>query len=184
MYAMLGTRPDLAFTVSTLSKYCINPGPQHAQAVQRVFRYLKKTLDYGITFGGTLNPAIDEAIRQEKPLGKGLTGTTTFGFTDSDWAGDKDSRRSTSGYLYTLYNGSISWKSAKQPIVATSSTEAEYIACTEAAKEGLWIRRIMGEIRGESLKEPLHYSHEIDAQDLLESLGIEPTKMDKESLAP
>jgi hypothetical protein len=137
MYAMLGTRPDLAFTVSTLSKYCINPGPQHAQAVQRVFRYLKKTLDYGITFSGTLNPAIDEAIRQEKPLGKGLTGTTAFGFTDSDWAGDKDSRKSTSGYLYTLYNGSISWKSAKQPVVATSSTEAEYIACTEAAKEGL-----------------------------------------------
>ena len=63
MYAILGTRPDLAFTVSTLSKYCINPGPQHAQAVQCVFRYLKKTLDYGITFGGTLNPAVDEAIR-------------------------------------------------------------------------------------------------------------------------
>ena len=63
MYAMLGTRPDLAFTISTLSKYCINPGPQHAQAVQRVFRYLKKTLDYGITFSGTTNPAIDEVIR-------------------------------------------------------------------------------------------------------------------------
>ena len=63
MYAMLGTRPDLAFTVSTLSKYCINLGPQHAQAVQRVFRYLNKTLDYRITFGGTSNPAIDEAIR-------------------------------------------------------------------------------------------------------------------------
>jgi hypothetical protein len=84
MYAMLGTRPDLAFTVSTLSKYCINPGPQHAQVVQRVLRYLKKTLDYGITFGGTLNPAVDEAIRQEKLLAKGLTGTTAFGFTDSD----------------------------------------------------------------------------------------------------
>ena len=140
MYAMLGTQPDLAFTISTLSKYCINPGPRHAQAVQHVFRYLKKTLDYGITFGGTLNPAVDEAIRQKKPLGRGLTRTTAFGFTDSNWAGDKDSRRSTSGYLYTLYNGSISQKSAKQPIVATSSTEAEYIAYTEAAKEGLWIR--------------------------------------------
>jgi hypothetical protein len=63
MYAMLGTRLDLAFTVSTLSKYCINLGPQHAQAVQCVFRYLKKTLDYGITFSGTLNLAVDEAIR-------------------------------------------------------------------------------------------------------------------------
>ena len=81
---MLGTRPNLAFTVSTLSKYCINPGPRHAQAVQRVFRYLKKTLDYGITFSGTLNLAVNEAIRQEKPLGKGLTRTTTFGFTNSN----------------------------------------------------------------------------------------------------
>jgi hypothetical protein len=81
---MLGTRLDLAFTISTLSKYCINPGPQHALAVQRVFRYLKKTLNYRVTFGGTLNPAIDKAIRQEKPLGKGLAGTTAFGFTDSD----------------------------------------------------------------------------------------------------
>jgi hypothetical protein len=62
MYAMLGTRLDLAFTVSTLSKYCINLSPQYAQAIQRVFRYLKKTLDYGITFGGALNPAIKEAI--------------------------------------------------------------------------------------------------------------------------
>jgi hypothetical protein len=75
------------------------------------------------------------------------------------------------------------WKSAKQPIVATSSTEAEYIACTEAVKEGLWICRIIGEIRRESLKEPLHYSHKIDAQDLLESLSIKLTKMDKETLA-
>ena len=162
MYAMLGTRLDLAFTVSTLSKYCINPSPRHAQAVQCVFRYLKKTLDYRITFGGTLNPVVDEATRQEKLLAKGLTGTTVFGFTNSDQAGDKDSRRSTSSYLYTLYNGSISWKSAKQPIVATSSTKAEYIACTEAAKEGLQIRQIIGEIRGESPKEPLHYSYEID----------------------
>ena len=63
MYTMLGTRLDLAFTVSTLSKYCINPGPQYAQVVQCVFRYLKKTLDYGITFGGTLNPAVDEVTR-------------------------------------------------------------------------------------------------------------------------
>jgi hypothetical protein len=100
---------------------------------------LRKTKDYGITFSGERSPAIHEAIRQDasKAIGKGITRITAFGFTDSDWAGDKDSRKSTSGYLYTLYEGAISWKSAKQPIVATSSTEAEYIACTDAAKEGL-----------------------------------------------
>ena len=62
MYAMLGTRPDLAYAVSILSQFCINLGPQHAQAVQRVLRYLKKTLDYGITYGGPRNPAIQEAL--------------------------------------------------------------------------------------------------------------------------
>jgi hypothetical protein len=159
MYAMLGTRPDLAYAVSILSQFCINPGPQHAQAVQRVLRYLKKTLDYGITYGGPQNPAIQDALPW---LAKGLTGTTAFGFTDSDWAGDRNTRKSTSGYLYNLYEGAISWKSAKQPIVATSSTEAEYIACTEAAKEGLWLQRIMAEIRGETAPRLMDYSHEIE----------------------
>jgi hypothetical protein len=137
---------------------------------------LRKTIDYGITFGGTQNPAVEEGIRRDgldKALAKGITGITAFGFTDSDWAGDKDSRKSTSGYLFTLYRGAISWKSAKQPIVATSSTEAEYIACTDAAKEGLWIRRIMAEIRGELAQGPMHYSHESEAQQIFKSLSIE-----------
>ena len=75
-------------------------------------------------------------------------------------------------YLYTLYGGAISWKSAKQPIVATSSTEAEYIACTDAAKEGLWLRRIMTEIRGELARESMQYSHETEAQKLFRSLSV------------
>ena len=176
MYAMLGTRPDLAFAVSTLSQHCINPNSQHAQAVQRVLRYLKKTLDYGITYGGIPNPAIKEAINQDKALHKllkkDLTGITAFGFTDSDWAGDKSTRRSTSGYLYNLYEGAISWKSAKQPIVATSSTEAEYIACTEAAKEGLWLQRIMAEICGETAPRTMDYSHESEIHDLIQTLDL------------
>lgn len=187
MYVMLGTRPDLAYAVSTLSKYCINPGPKHSRAVQRVFRYLRKTKDFGITFGGAPNPAVQEAIRQDatgKELSKGITGVTAFGFTDSDWAGDKDSRKSTSGYLYTLYGGAISWKSAKQPIVATSSTEAEYIACTDAAKEGLWLRRIMAEIRGESARESMEYSHETEAQKLFRSLSIKSSPVQKPGKQP
>jgi len=171
MYAMLGTRPDLAFTISLLSQFCINPGPQHAQAVQRVLRYLKKTLDYGITYGGPQNPAIQDALHQER-IARNLTGISVFGFTDSDWAGDRNTRKSTSGYLYILYEGAISWKSAKQPIVATSSTEAEYIACTEAAKEGLWLRRIMAEIRGETAPRMMDYSHESEVHDLIQILDI------------
>ena len=82
MYAMLGTQPNLGYTISTLSKFYINPGLQHAQAVQRVFRYLKRILDYGITFRGIENLGIQEAIQQEKL--KGLLEVITFRFTDSD----------------------------------------------------------------------------------------------------
>ena len=77
MYAMLGTRPDLAFTVSTLSKYCSNPTPEHALAVRRTLRYLRKTINVGITYGGQENLAIQEAI-------DGLITTGITSFTDSD----------------------------------------------------------------------------------------------------
>jgi hypothetical protein len=175
MYAMLGTRPDLANTISTLSKYCANPSPDHAIAVKRAFRYWNKTIDTGIVFGGIQNAAVEEALFKDtgtKALGKGLTGL--FGFTDSDWAGDKDTRKLTSGFLFTLYGGAISWKSTKQPVVATSSTEAEYIACSEAAKEALWLRRITAEIRGTPARESMEYSHEAEARKIFETLTIQP----------
>jgi hypothetical protein len=160
MYIMLGTRPDLAFTISTLSKYCSNPAPEHACAAQRTLRYLQKTIYVGITYGGQENPAILEAVG-----GPIITGIT--GFTDADWAGDKDSRKSTSGYIFLLHGGAVSWKSTKQNVVATSSTKAEYIACSEAAKEALWIRRLDAEIRGTTTPTgiPDSYYHEDDLWD-------------------
>jgi len=69
-----------------------------------------------------------------------------------------------------LYGGAISWKSTKQSVVATSSTEAEYIACSEAAKEALWLRRVMTEICGTPTMEPMEYSHESEAQKIVETL--------------
>jgi hypothetical protein len=111
-------------------------------------------------------------IIQENNLGSDLTGL--FGYTDSDWASDKDSRKSTSGYIFTLYGGAISWKSSKQSVLATSSSEAEYIACSEGAKEVLWLRRLMLEIQGNPSTEPMHYSHEIEVQDQLRSLYRTP----------
>lgn len=166
MYAMLGTRPDLAFTVSTLSKYCSNPAPKHAIAVQRVLRYLRKTLNVGITYSGQENPAVTDVT-------DGLISTGITGFTDSDWAGDKDTRKSTSGYVFLLYGGAVSWKSTKQNAVAMSSTEAEYIACSDAAKEALWIRRLDSEIKGTpASKIQDRYQHETDLQDYLQTLRI------------
>jgi hypothetical protein len=127
---MLGTRPDLAFTVSTLSKYCSNPAPEHAIAVQQVLCYLQKTANIGITYSSQENPAVIDVTNR-------LISTGITGFTDSDWAGDKDTCKSTSGYVFLLYSSTVSWKSTKQNVVAISSTEAEYIACSDAAKEAL-----------------------------------------------
>ena len=158
---MLGTRPDLAFTISTLSKYCSNPTSEHAIAAKRTLRYLRKTINVGITFKGQENPEIAKAIAGTGPTTTGITG-----FTDSDWARDVDSRKSTSGYVFLLYGGAISWKSTKQSVVAISSTEAEDIACSEAAKEALWIRRLHAEIKGTTIPGLQdRYQYETDIQD-------------------
>ena len=95
MYAMLGTRPDLAFAVSVVSRYSSKPNDSHWQAVKRIFRYIKGTLDLQLTFRGPL--------------------TALTGYTDADWAGDQDTRRSTSGFVFNLGSGAISWSSKRQP---------------------------------------------------------------------
>jgi hypothetical protein len=140
MYPMLRTRPNLAFTVPTLSKYCLNPAPKHVRAIKRTLRYLQGTKYVGLAYRGQENPAVLEAVGG--PIISGISS-----FTDSDWAEDKDSRKSTFRYVFLLYGGAISWKSTKQNVVATSSTKAEYISCSEAVKKALWICRLKAEIR-------------------------------------
>jgi hypothetical protein len=68
------------------------------------------------------------------------------GYTDSDWAGDTDTRRSTAGYIFNLGSGAISWSSKLQPTVALSSTEAEYMGQTQATKEAVWLRALLNEL--------------------------------------
>ena len=99
---MLGTRPDLGYTVSTLSKYNANPTPEHSIAAKRVLRYLRRTANVGITFGGQKNPAIDEALENTNLW------TDLVRFTDSDWAGDLDTRKSTSGFVFLLHSRAVS----------------------------------------------------------------------------
>ena len=108
MYLMMGTRPDLAYTVSTLSKFNCNPTSDHLIAAKRVLRYIQSTakLHLAFTAGTELNPDLK-------------------GFCDSDWAGDKSDSKSTSGYLFKLAGAAICWKSRKQNLIALSSTEAE-----------------------------------------------------------
>ncbi|KAF1318440.1 Gag-pol polyprotein, partial [Globisporangium splendens] len=126
MYLMVATRPDLAAAVGVLSQFASDPCPTHWQALKRVFRYLNGTQTHGITFSAN-------------------TSGELIGYSDADWAGDIDSRRSTSGYALILNGGCISWRSKKQRSVALSSTEAEYMALSEATQEAVWLKGILCE---------------------------------------
>ncbi|GAB2288844.1 hypothetical protein Dimus_038026 [Dionaea muscipula] len=129
MYAMISTRPDLSYAISRLSRYMSNPGPEHWSALKWVLRYLSGTISVGLTFGKWTN-TLDLCA-----------------FVDSDHAGDPDSRKSTSSFNVTLAGNCISWKSHLQPLVALSSTEAEYIAITDVFKEAIWIQGLLKEIK-------------------------------------
>ena len=134
MYAMLGTRPDLAYAVGLVSQFASNPSQQHWKAVKRIFRYLRGTTDFGITYGETPH---------------GLKQPELIGYSDADWASSHD-RKSTGGFIFglggTLLNGAITWSSKRQSTVALSSTESEYMAVTQAVKEALWLQRLFGEL--------------------------------------
>ena len=126
MYAILGTWLDLAYAVSTLCRFLSNPTNAHHGAAKRVLRYLRPTQNYGLGYEGMLPKA--------------------SAYSDSDWANDRDTRRSVSGFLFSLNGAAVSWKSRRQSAVALSSTEAEYIAYAEAAKEAIWLQRLLIEI--------------------------------------
>ncbi|KAE8654354.1 Retrovirus-related Pol polyprotein from transposon TNT 1-94 [Hibiscus syriacus] len=128
MYAMVCTHLDLAHVVSQVCKYMSKPGKQHWEAVKWIFRYLKGTVGHEIVFGS----------QRDNPL--------VVGYVDSDYAGDLDNRRSTTGYVFTLGGGPICWKSTVQYVVALSTTEAEYMAAIEAAKEALWLTGLVKEL--------------------------------------
>ena len=127
-HASTTTRPDIAAAVGVLSQYMSNPSTDHWMGVKRVLRYLKGTLRYGLKF----------SISEQQP--------ELVGYSDADWAGDVDTRRSTSGYVFQYGNGTISWSTKKQTTVAKSSTEAEYVALSLATQEAVWLRRLLYEL--------------------------------------
>ena len=125
MHLAVGTRPDIAFAVSTVAQFSTYPGLIHWEAVKRIYRYLIGTKKLALTFG----------------MGKrGLEG-----FTDADGA-SQEHWHAITGYAYILDGGAISWASKKQELVTLSTTEAEYVAATHAAKEGVWLCRLIGEV--------------------------------------
>ncbi|KAG8480295.1 hypothetical protein CXB51_024758 [Gossypium anomalum] len=129
MYAMVCTRPDISQAVGVVSRYMHDPGKGHWQAVKWILRYLRKTEDVGLVF------------EQDEALGQFIVG-----YVDSDFAGDLDKRHSTTGYLFTLAKAPVSWKSTLQSTVAISTTEAEYMAVTEAVKEAIWLNGLLEDL--------------------------------------
>ncbi|KAK4400510.1 Retrovirus-related Pol polyprotein from transposon TNT 1-94 [Sesamum angolense] len=128
MYLMVSTRPDIAYAVSYLSRFMSNPGTTHWEALKWLLRYLNGSNNSGIKFS------------------KSSEGVKQVGYVDSNYANDRDSRRSTTSYVFTLCGACIRWKSQLQNIVALSTTEVEYIAITEAFKDALWLEGLLKEI--------------------------------------
>ena len=128
LYFSVTTRPDIAQAVGVLSRYMSAPTTEHWRLAKGVLRYLASTTDHGLVFGRQTDNGLRTGLK---------------GFCDSDYAGDIDSRRSTTGYVFTYNGTAISWNSKRQPTVAASTTEAEYMAAAAAAKEALWLKRLL-----------------------------------------
>ena len=126
MFLMNCTRPDIAYAVSRLSRYTHNPGNEHWTALRRLLRYLKGTMDWCLHFYKF--PAVLE------------------GFCDANWVTDNDEVSSTSGYVFTLGGGAISWKSSKQTCIARSTMESEFIALDLAGQEAEWLRNLLADV--------------------------------------
>ena len=128
MYLMVSIRPDITYVVSCLSRYMSNFGPVRWEASKWLLRYLKLTTKYGLCYS-----KCDEGIL--------LTS-----FVDSNYANDRDKRKSTTSYVFTVCRSCISWKSQLQHIVALSTTASEYIAIADAMKEAIWLKGVISEI--------------------------------------
>ncbi|GKC71804.1 putative RNA-directed DNA polymerase [Tanacetum coccineum] len=121
------TRPDIAYAVGVVSRFMHQPQVAHMNAVLRIVRYLKGTAGHGVLFrsNGHLNIQM---------------------YTDADWAGDKGTRRSTSGYFSLVGGNLVTWRSKKQKVVSLSSAEAEFRGIAKGLAEALWIRKLVSEI--------------------------------------
>jgi hypothetical protein len=138
-YLVTCTRSDLAYLVNHLAQFMSSPAPVHWLALKRLLRYLRKTSHSSLLYSGSSSSS-----------------SLTYkleGWCDAEWAGDIDTRRSTTGYLFKLNGNLLSWHSKKQQVVALSSTEAEYVAAATATKELVWLQTLLSEI-GYSIQMP------------------------------
>jgi hypothetical protein len=135
IYLAVNTRPDISHAVGILSRFMSCPTDTHWESGKHVLRYLKGSADLGLTYSGTTTS-----------VSQGVCDCTMY--SDADFAADVDRRRSTTGGAMIMQNAAVVWLSKLQSIVATSTAEAEYIAAATATKEGLWVRKLLGEVYG------------------------------------
>jgi hypothetical protein len=136
MYAMMSIRPDICYATGLVSRYQSNPGKAHWQAVKRIFKYLQMTKNMKLCFG------LDELEIK--------------GFTNADFAGDTDDRKSTSGYVFLFGGTTVSWLSKKQGCVAKYTMEAEYIACSTAVINVVWIKCFVDSLKLDMQDRPVN----------------------------
>ena len=122
-------RPNLCYIRGYVSRFMQNPGKPHLDALLQVFQYLKSTTLLGLSYKRQNHHDLQ-----------------LQGWCDADYNSDKDTRHSTTGYVFTIAGGAISWKSKKHNTIALSSTEAEFIAAAYTAKEGVWLQRLLFEL--------------------------------------
>lgn len=133
LYLSVGTRPDITYAVSNVAKFSSLPTKEHWSGVKRIMRYLKGTVNLGLFYN---NKGSKKCI----------------GYSDADWGGDLDDRKSTSGYLFQIGEGPVSWRSKKQTSVALSTAEAEYMALASAGQEAVWMRLLTAELCGSPME--------------------------------
>ena len=134
LYAMLATHPDIVFAVTRLSKYNSNPSNAHWNYAKYILRYLQGTKEYRLRYAGASNDGL-------------------IAYSDSDWAEDRDDRHSTSGFVFLMAGGAISWVSRRQHTISLSSTEAEYKAASDTCHQMAWLRMFSDEL-GDDISRP------------------------------
>ena len=139
LYLAGRTRPDIMYAVYNVSKFSCKPTKTHWTAVKRILRYLKGTMNYGLLY---------------TKVGSSFD---CVGYSDSDWAGDLNDRKSTSGFVFIMSGAPVSWSTKKQSCIALSTAEAEYVALSRAVQEALWLQQILTDLNCKNSKPMLLY---------------------------